>query len=112
MKTTHFSPKLLPWLASRAGISLRRAEILWQTALRHAESTTGETETPACWQAAMDCLLELVAAESLREDSASFGWRNWTRLNERVWQAPLTVLDALSLNAARGWRQIQPIQFG
>ncbi len=112
MKTTHFSPKLLPWLASKAGIPMHRAETLWQAALCHAETVTGETETPAYWQAAMDRLLELVAAESLREDAASFGWRSWTRLNKRVWQAPLNVLDALTLNATRGWRQMRPIQFG
>lgn len=111
MKTTHFSPKLLPWLASKAGISPRRAEVLWHAALRHAETITGETETPACWQAAMDRLLELVAAESLREDAASFGWRSWTRQNKRVWQAPLNVLDALMLNATRSWRLMRLVQF-
>jgi hypothetical protein len=112
MKTTHFSPKILPWLASKAGITLHRAETLWQVALQHAETVTGETDTPAFWRAAMDCLLEQVAAESLREDAASFGWRNWTRLNKRLWQSPLQVIDALALNVTRGWRQMQQIQFG
>jgi hypothetical protein len=112
MKTTPHLPKILPWLAHKASIPLSRAEALWQAALCHAETVTGETETPACWQAAMDRLLEQVAAESLREDAASFGWRSWTRLNQRVWQAPLNVLDALTLNATRSWRQMRPIQFG
>lgn len=112
MKTTHFSPKLLPWLANKAGIPLRRAEVLWRAALSHAEAVTGEKATPACWQAAMDRLFELVAAESLREDAAAFGWRNWSRLNRRLWQAPLNLLDALTLNAMRNWRLMRPLQSG
>ncbi len=108
MKTTN--PKILPWLAHKAGISMRRAEILWHAALRHAEQTTGgETDTHAYCQAAMDRLLELVAAERLREDAASFGWRRWTRINNQILQAPLAILDAWSINAARSWRLMQPL---
>jgi len=103
---------LLPWLARKAGIPVHRAEMLWHAAQRHAAHATSETDTPAYWSAAMDRLLELVAAERLREDAASFGWRRWTRLNKRVWQAPLAVLDALTVNNVRGWRQMKPIQLG
>lgn len=110
--TTMHSPKILPWLAKKAGISMRRAEILWHAAQRHAAHATGETETHAYYAAAMDRLLELVAAESLREDAASFGWRRWTRLYNQVWQVPLTVLDALTQNNVRGWRLLKPIQLG
>ena len=109
MKNTN--PKILPWLAHKAGISLHRAEMLWHAAQRHATHATGETATPAYWAAAMDRLLELVAAESLREDAASFGWRRLTRLNNRLWQAPLAILDALTLNNERGWRSFKPLQF-
>jgi hypothetical protein len=112
MKTMLKHPKLLPWLASKAGISLRRAEVLWHAAQRHAAHVTGETETHAYWAAAMDRLLELVAAESLREDAASFGWRRWTRLNRKIWQAPLAVLDALAVSSVRGWRLMKPLQLG
>ena len=115
MKTTTahpHSPKILPWLAHKAGISDHHAEILWHAAQRHAAHATGETETPAYWAAAMDRLLELVAAERLREDAASFGWRRWTRLNQNIWQGPLAVLDALTLNSQRGWRNFKPLQFG
>jgi hypothetical protein len=110
MKSTH--PKILPWLAHKAGISLQRAEILWHAAQHHAAHVTGENETSTFWQAAMDRLLELVAAESLREDAASFGWRRWARLNASLWQAPLVVLDALTLNSQRGWRSFRPLSFG
>ena len=70
-------PMILPWLAHKAGIGERRAETLWHgRPQRHAATRHGlKAETPAYWKAAMDRLLELIAAESLREDAASFGWR-------------------------------------
>jgi hypothetical protein len=81
-----------------------RAEILWHAAQRYAALHTGTTETPDYWKTAMDRLLELVAAETLREDAASFGLRRWSRLNAHYWQAPVALFDALALNSARGWR--------
>lgn len=102
--TTARQPKMLPWLARKAGISERRAEALWRAAERHAAFATGETETPAYWKAAMDRLLELIAAEALREDAASFGLRRWSRLQARAMRAPLDLLDGISLSVVRGWR--------
>ena len=115
MKTTphlDHGPKILPWLAHKAGIPLSRAEVLWQAACCHAESVTGETGTPAYWEAATDRLHALIAAESLREDAAAFGWRNWSRLQTRVWEAPLTLLHAFTLNSVRGWRAMQTLHAG
>lgn len=97
-------PKLLPWLARKAGISADRAEILWRAARRYAASHVGATETSDYWKTAMDRLLELIAAEALREDAASFGWRRWSRQQARLWQAPLALLDAFSLSSAHAWR--------
>lgn len=114
MKPTY--PKILSWLAHKAGLPMHRAEHLWHAAEQYAVQATGQVDTPAYWAAAMDRLLELVAAESLREDEASFGWRRWARLQQRYWLAPLQVLDALTLNqvrgVTRGWRSFRPIQFG
>ena len=76
-------PKLLPWLAKKAGIPLPRAEVLWHAAQRHAAHAHRRNGYPRLLVAAMDHLLELVAAERLREDAASFGWRRWTRLYNR-----------------------------
>lgn len=97
-------PMILPWLARKAGIADRRAEVLWRAAQRYAAQHVGTTETPAYWKAAMDRLLELIAAESLRADAASFGLRRWSRLQARCWRAPVAVFDAVALSAARGWR--------
>ena len=115
MKTTTahpHCPKILPWLAHKAGISEPRAEVLWHSAQCHAAQAAGETGTSAYWAAALDRLLELITAESVREDAASFGWRPWTRMNERFWQAPLVILEALTQNSVRCWRSLKPLQFG
>jgi len=37
---------ILPWLASRAGVSDRRAEELWRVACPQAEEFAGEREEP------------------------------------------------------------------
>jgi hypothetical protein len=97
-------PKILPWLAHKAGISERRAEILWQAALRHAEHVAGPTPSSAYWQAAMARLQELIAAESQREDAASFGWRPWSRNLAQVWSARLEAWDEIALAPIRAWR--------
>lgn len=97
-------PKLLPWLAHKAGIGEQRAEILWQAAQRHAAAREDTSATRD--EAAMRRLLELIAEESRREDAASCGLRCWARLNASLWQAPIALYDALALNAARGWRMV------
>ncbi len=97
-------PKILPWLAHKAGISERRAEVLWQVALRHAGHVAGKAPSSAYWQAAMEHLHELIAAESRREDAASFGWRPWSRNLAQVWLARIEVLDEIALAPIRTWR--------
>lgn len=104
-KTTRETfPKLLPWLAHKAGIGERRAETLWLAARRQAAGTEGGNAARDA--AAMRRLLELIAEESRREDAASFGLRCWARLNASLWQTPVALYDALALNAARGWRLV------
>lgn len=103
--TAHIlTPKILPWLAHKAGITEHRAEILWAAALRYAAHRVADRETSAYWQAAMDRLTELIAAEALREDAASFGWRPWSRAQARLCAAPVAALDAIHLATARAWR--------
>lgn len=60
------TPKILPWLARKAGISDTRAEVLWHKALRHATQATGWVNSPEYWRAAVEKLEELVAAEGAR----------------------------------------------
>jgi len=97
-------PKILPWLAHKAGISERRAEMLWQRALRHADHVAGKVPSSAYWQAAMEHLHESIAAESRREDLASFGWRPWSRNLAQVCATRREVLDEIALAPVRVWR--------
>ncbi len=93
-------PKMLPWLAHEAGISERRAEVLWRSALKHA-AHVGDPGSPEFWRAAMDELLQLLAAESRREDEASFGWRPWARAMQRFVAARIEAIDEIALAPIR-----------
>jgi hypothetical protein len=96
-------PKMLPWLAHKAGISERRAEALWRSALRHA-GHVGKSGSPEFWRAASDELLQLVAAESRREDEASFGWRPWSRNLKRLMAVRMEAIDEIALAPIRSLR--------
>lgn len=97
------APMILPWLAHKAGIDDHRAEILWHAALRHAAHAHA-AGTPDYWQVAMARLQELIAAESRREDLASFGWRPWARNLSELWALRMDVFDEVALASVRAWR--------
>ena len=103
MRTTPKTPKLLPWLARKAGISDARAANLWHHAERWAESQAAPGSS-TYFKLAVDRLLELAAAESLREDAASFGWRPWARAQSRHWAVSMQVMHQGSAISARAWR--------
>lgn len=103
MSSNPKTPKLLPWLARKAGISERRANTLWLESERWA-ARRASPGSPAYHQLAVDRLLELAAAESLREDAASFGWRPWARAQARFWAASMQAAQESSALVARGWR--------
>ena len=105
MKTQAKTPKLLPWLAKKAGISERRAAALWHDSARWAAHRAAPGSS-AYFKLAVDRLLELMAAESLREDAASFGWRPWARAQARMWAVSMQVAQQTSALTARGWRLI------
>jgi hypothetical protein len=105
MTFTPKTPKLLPWLAKKAGISESRAAALWLDAERWA-ARRAVPDSSDYYRLSMDRLLELVAAESLREDAASFGWRPWARTQARFWSASMQLAQEASALSARGWRLI------
>lgn len=109
MKTKHDAakraPKLLPWLAKKAGISEQRAMALWHESERWA-ARQAVPDSSAYFKLAVDRLLELTAAESLREDAASFGWRRWSRAQARCWAISMQLAQQASALTARGWRLI------
>ena len=105
MNINRKTPKLLPWLAKKAGISERRAAALWREAERWAERRAARNSS-TYYKLALDRFLERVAAESLREDAASFGWRQWARTQVRFWAVSMLVVQQGSALIAGGWRLI------
>lgn len=105
MRTYPKTPKILPWLAKKAGISESRATTLWHEAERWA-GHRAKVGSSLYFKLAVDRLLELALAESLRADAASFGWRPWARAQARLWAVSMQVAQQSSTLTARGWRLI------
>ena len=98
-------PKILPWLAHKAGISEHRAELLWHAAVRHADHLASKGQSSSdYWQVAMAHLEALIAAEAQREDAASFGWRPWSRNLAERWSARIELFDEIALAPIRTLR--------
>jgi hypothetical protein len=105
MRTYPKTPKILPWLAKKAGISEARAAVLWHDAERWAAHRAA-TGSSLYFKLAVDRLLELALAESLRADAASFGWRPWARAQARLWAVSMQVAQQGSALTSRGWRLV------
>lgn len=64
MKTNSMNaPKILPWIARKAGISDELALKLWRRALSEAEYLTGKAEGSAYWGLTIDRFLAIVEDE-------------------------------------------------
>ncbi len=109
MRTRPKTPKLLPWLAKKAGISDARATALWHDAERWA-ARQAPAGSSAYFKLAVDRLLALAAAESLRADAASFGWRSWARAQARFWALSMQAAHETSALSARAWRLVESVR--
>jgi hypothetical protein len=105
MKSYPKTPKILPWLAKKTGISESRAAELWHDAERWA-GRRAKVGSSLYFKLAVDRLLELALAESLRADAASFGWRPWARTQARLWAVSMQIAQQGSALTARGWRMV------
>lgn len=83
------TPKMLPWLARKAGISEARAEKLWEDAIRHATARNGRVDDADYWRVAVEYWLELMRTEG---ESRAVGQTVTVFL-----QAGMTVLPFLAL---------------
>ncbi|MBP8897359.1 MAG: hypothetical protein IT510_12695 [Sulfuritalea sp.] len=106
MKTYPKTPKILPWLAKKAGISESRAAALWHDAERWA-AHRAPTGSSLYFKLAVDHLLALALAESLRADAASFGWRPWARAQARFWAISMQAAQHGAALTDRGWRLLR-----
>ena len=99
------TPKVLPWLAKRAGVPFERAVELWVGARHHA-AATHEPGSPGYWETAVERLQENLAAESRSRQSAPFGLGPLVRLPASQWLQGLALqekLVAIAANSARNW---------
>ena len=85
------TPKMLPWLASTSGITLERAEQLWQSAVDYAASVTGESESARFLGLAREQMVALVEQEIL--NSHPIEDAPWLMIQAHVSVAPMIVAD-------------------
>ncbi len=101
-------PKILPWIAHRAGISEDRALELWRRAGRETETSTGDCDSSDYYRLAIARLVDLAESEGKQsivqgtvggETRLSWLWRHQNRISKshllavqnigRLWQANL-----------------------
>lgn len=97
------TPKLLPWYAAKAGVSIDRAEALWRKAVRKATADTGWVATPEYWDATMNNFRTLLAEES--KTLCAPDLTSLVRHRSRVMRLPLTLVEALTAAFAAQWRR-------
>ena len=83
------APKILPWIAKKAGISEELALKLWRRAASEAEHLTGKAEGSEYWGLAVERFLSHVEGEALsgpatqlsQAPQLSWMWRHQTRMS-------------------------------
>jgi len=111
-------PKILPWIAHRAGISEDRALELWRRAGREAETSTGDCDSSDYYGLAIARLVDLAESEGKQssvqgtvggETRLSWLWRHQNRISKlnlitaenvvRLWQTNLSNLFGVQRHA-------------
>jgi hypothetical protein len=95
------TPKILPWIARRAGLSEPRVEELWREALYYATEQTGWVGTSEYWEAAERRLLQLVEREKKTGCLPAPELSGLVRLQARIAHLPLLVAECWSVAWAR-----------
>ena len=96
------APKMLPWLASTAGIELERVEQLWQSASDYAAGITGESESARYLCIAHEHMVALVEKEIF--DTNRVEDAPWLMIQAHLSVAPMIVADTF-VQAAAATRQ-------
>lgn len=95
-------PKLIPWFARKAGVSVELAEKLWRRASCEGRELAGDSTSSAFFSLTMDRFLDLLDKEA-RSDLDCASQYNW------VWRQQRRML-ARSFGAAsltyRWWDQV------
>ena len=97
------SPKLLPWQARKAGVSLERAEALWRKAVREATADTGCVGTSEFWGAAETRFRELLEAE--RSTLCAPQIESLVRSQSRLGLLPLIAAEQMVTAMSANWQR-------
>lgn len=98
------TPKLLPWYARKAGVTIERATVLWHQAVREATAATGWVGNSEYWGEAMNAFQRLL--ESERATFCAPRVTPIVRSQNRLWRLPLTAMeDMVSVFSANWQRQ-------
>jgi hypothetical protein len=95
------TPKILPWLAHKAGIPEARAGELWADALRYATLKTGWVGTSEFWRVAVERVIRLIELESERQYKPRLS--PLVRHQARLGMLPLIILQGLATVGAAVW---------
>ena len=101
-------PKILPWLAKKAGVPLKRAETLWVDALRYSTQNSKMVESSEYWGLAINRLLDLLETESRKLRAMPFGFGPMVRLPAQIWLHSFTAQQAMvsiAANSAYWWQR-------
>ncbi len=85
------TPKLLPWYARQAGISIERAEALWRKAVREATAETGWVGNSEFWGATMSHFVGLIEKE--RSTLCAPQMLPLVRTQNRIWRLSLLAVE-------------------
>jgi len=97
------SPKLLPWHANKAGVSLERAEILWNKAVREATAETGWVGTSEFWGTAEARFLDLLDEE--KNTLCNPNVQTFVRSQHRTGLLPLLAAQDMISTISANWQR-------
>lgn len=101
-------PKILPWVAKKAGVPLTRAEALWDNAVRYATQQASVVESSEYWKLALQHLFDSIENESCERRATPFGFGPLVRLPARLLIQGMTAQQAIigaAANAAFWWQR-------
>jgi hypothetical protein len=97
------TPKLLPWYARKAGVSIERATVLWHKAVREATAETGWVGTSEYWGEATSSFLRLLEEE--RDSFCAPHVTPFVRTQNRIWRLPLTAMEDMFAAFSANWQR-------
>jgi len=97
------TPKLLPWYARKAGVSIERATVLWHKAVRQATAETGWVGNAEYWGEAMSGFLRLLGEE--RDSFCAPRVTPLVRTQNRIWRLPLTAMEDVFSAFSANWQR-------